>query len=273
MRTSTPGSGSPTDPEVSPVVAHGHGRRPHRTRSSRSRTGRRPPASPLRSVRSVAAAIGALPTVTTARLDRSADSKRGEATMSSTMAGTRKADTGRSRSTVAIQTSGSKRGRNHPLNPPRSGPETRSDPLVVAKGEEDRKPRPSQADGTRSVVESPLCRTITTLGSSGRPRGVHDVGHVVRPGRWPPGHDRPMRADRPSAGRRPPRCTPPSRTAARTGSETTSLHRTMDAPASCRIRPSSTGPSRARSGTATPPALWIAEVGHQPLQRLVVADE
>ena len=84
--------------------------------------------------------MGALPTVTTARLERSAVANRGEATMSSTMAGTRKAETGRSRSTAAIQASALKCGRNHPLNPPRRGPVTRSDPLVVAKGEEVKKP-------------------------------------------------------------------------------------------------------------------------------------
>ncbi len=84
--------------------------------------------------------------------------------MSSTMAGTRKAETGRSRSTAATQVSALKRGRIQPLNPPRRGPVTRSDPLVVANGEEDRKPRPSQDDGTLSLVERPPCRTTTPLG-------------------------------------------------------------------------------------------------------------
>ena len=112
----------------------------------------------------MAAAIGALPTVTAARLEVSALAKRGEPTMSSTMAGTRKAETGRFRSTAAIQASASKRGRNHPLSPPRRGPVTRSDPLVVAKGDEVRKPSPSQVEGTRSDVESPPCRTTTPLG-------------------------------------------------------------------------------------------------------------
>ena len=91
--------------------------------------------------------MGALPMLTTARLERSAVSNRGAPTMSSTIAGTRNAATGRSRSTAAIQRSGSNRGRNHPLSPPRMGPQTRSEPLVVAKGEEVRKPSPSQAAG------------------------------------------------------------------------------------------------------------------------------
>ena len=84
--------------------------------------------------------------------------------MSSTIAGTRKAETGRSRSTASIQVSALKCGRNHPLKPPRSGPVTRSDPLVVANGEDVKKPRPSQADGTRAVVERPPCRTRTPFG-------------------------------------------------------------------------------------------------------------
>src|SRR6202023_2597239 len=87
-----------------------------------------------------------------------------EPTISSTMAGTRKPATGRSRSTVAIHVSGSKRGRNHPLKPPRTGPQTRSDPLVVAKGELEMNPSPDHADGTCSIVESPRCRTTTPLG-------------------------------------------------------------------------------------------------------------
>ena len=99
--------------------------------------------------------------------------------MSSTMAGTRKAATGRSRSTAAIQASGSKRGRNHPLSPPRRGPQTSSDPLVVAKGEEERKPRPEPGRRDALGRREPAVPHHDSLGPPGGPRGVHDVGHVV----------------------------------------------------------------------------------------------
>ncbi len=36
---------------------------------------------------------------------------------------------------------------------------------MVVKGDDDRKPRPSQDDGTRSVDDSPACVTVTPLGS------------------------------------------------------------------------------------------------------------
>ena len=136
--------------------------------------------SPAPKSRKVAAAIGALPMVITARLERSAVPKRGQVTMSSTIAGTRNAATARSRSTAAIQRSGSKRGRNHPLKPLRMGPHTSSEPLVVAKGELEMKPNPGKEDGDVPGGRSPTVAHNDALGAPGGPRGVHDVGHVVR---------------------------------------------------------------------------------------------
>src|SRR5215469_8492717 len=109
--------------------------------------------------------MGALPTLTTARLERSAAAKPGDPTSSSTMAGTRKHATGRSCSTVASQRTGSKRGRNQPLRPARNGPHTRRDPLVVANGDAVRKPSPSQRSGTRSTVDRLPWLTTTPLGA------------------------------------------------------------------------------------------------------------
>ncbi len=255
MRTSTPGRGSPTDPRCRPPSPRGTAVTapnsvmpyPHRTSA---------PGSPAPKRRSVAVAIGALPTLTTARLPRSAVPKRGDPTMSSTIAGTRKAATGRSRSTRAIQRSGSKRGRNHPLSPPRRGPHTRSDPLVVANGEHEMKPRPSQAVGTRSRVESPRCGTTTPFGRPVVPEVYITSATSSGPSAIPRSRSSAARrSDQRRAGPGPVQTT--VRTAERTSS-TTSLQRTIDAPASRRIRASSTGASRASSGTATAPALWMA---------------
>ena len=49
--------------------------------------------------------------------------------------------------------------------PPRIGPQTSREPLVVANGEQVRKPRPSHRFGTRSIEERSPWRTATPLGS------------------------------------------------------------------------------------------------------------
>ena len=168
------------------------------------------------------------------------------------MAGTRNAATGRSRSTAASQRSGSKRGRNHPLSPPRRGPQTRREPLVVANGEEVRNPSPSQAAGRRSMVESPPCRTTTPFGSPVVPE-VYMTSATSSGERG--------RSTSVSSGERSSSHSAPVLTTVGTtdlSSSCTSLHSATAACACCRIRASSAGPSLLRSGTATPQALWIA---------------
>ena len=271
MRTSTPGRGTPTEPKVPSAVAHWRGGdraelrhpvatedfRPRKTcpEPSQGRCGnRRAPDSDHGQAREVGRG------------------EPGGADESSTMAGTRKAAIGRSRSTEATQASALKWGRNHPLSPLRNGPATSRDPLVVAKGEAERKPRPSQAEGTRSVVESPPWRTTTPFGRPVVPdvnmMSATSSGPNAGSRSWSSGESR--SAHRIPASRR--RCTPPSRR--RPGlRRTTSLQKTADAPASRRIRASSPGPRRARSGTATAPGLVDGQIRHQPFQRLLVADE
>lgn len=102
--------------------------------------------------------------VSATRLERSARSKPGWATMSWAMAGTTKAATGRCPSTNESHSPGSNRGWYQPLSPPRIGPWTSRAPLVVENGEEVRKPRPFQSAG-RSPGSGSGCRTTTALGT------------------------------------------------------------------------------------------------------------
>ena len=84
------------------------------------------------------------------------------------MAGTKKATTGRCRSTSSSQRPASNRGRYHPLMPLRSGPSTKRMPLVVAKGEQVKKPRPFQRAGRSDVAPGGAptpARATTALGA------------------------------------------------------------------------------------------------------------
>ena len=124
---------------------------------------------------------------------------------------------------------------------------------MVAKGEDERKPSPLQAAGTRSVVDSPPCVTTTPLGSPVVPEVYMMSATSSGASGWSGSSSAEEKSSvQPSL---PVVTTVDSADRIPSG---TSLHRATETSAWRRIRVSSAGPSLGRSGTATAPALWMA---------------
>ena len=153
------------------------------------------------------------------------------------------------------------------------GPQTRREPLVVANGEEERKPEArARPTGRGRSVERPPCRTTTPLGSPGRPRGVHDVGDVV-------GAEALSGTSVSSGERRSAQPTvPPAAvlTTVGTAARTSSVHLAAQddrGPGVPQDPGQLGGPEPGQERDGHRPGLVDRHVRDEPLERLVVADE